>query len=230
MKKNTTWLKKLTLFASFFAVTLFVSSCSDDDDIETGKSVNVKVVNASEGAGSQDFYMENTKVLSVDQNASAGYVAVPQSGDDRDVQFKKAGASEVYASDDFDLKNGASYTFFLTGTGSSVDIKASEDDLTAPASGKAKVRVIHLSSFAPQSVDVYSSASTTTPIASGVKYGDLTNFVTVDPGVGIGVLPAGSTNVSQMIDLSFGTLQAGKIYTVVVSGSTSVNAWTVMQN
>lgn len=227
MKTNTTWLRKLTLLASFCAATFLVSSCSDDD-VDTGKSVNVKVVNASEGAGDQDFFVEGSKVMTVAENQSSGYVAVTQSGNDRDVQFKKAGANEVYASDDFDLRDNRNYTFFLTGTGSSVDIKATEDDLTAPASGKVKVRIIHLSSVVPQPVDVYTLPNT--KVASAVKYGDLSNFITIDPSVGVGVLPEGSTDVSKIMDLSLGALQAGKIYTVVVSGSTTVRAWTVMHN
>lgn len=228
MKKNTNTFKKLAMLASLFlGIAVLATSCSDDD-VDPGNSVNVKVVNASEGAGSQDVYLGGSKVTTVNENNASNYIVVAGSGDDRKLEFKKAGATEVYASDDFDLDNNKSYTFFLTGTGSSVGIKASEDDTSTPPSGQAKVRFIHLSSKAPQSVDVYTLPNT--KIASNVKMNDLTNYINVNPGLGIGVLPAGSTSMSEIMALNDVTFQSGNSYTVVISGTTAVSAWAVRQN
>ena len=229
MKTSITHLSKLSLFAAVLGFTTLFSSCSDDDDVDTGRSVNVKVVNASEGAGAQDFFIEGAKVTSVAEGEASNYVTVTQSGDDRDVQFRKSGSAEVYASKELDLKENRNYTFFLTGTGNSAAVRTTEDDLTAPNSGKAKVRFLHLSSAAPENVDIYTGINT--KIAAGIKRNDeVSSFIQIDPAAGIGVLPAGSSGAGVINTIALGPIQAGKIYTILIYGSTDINARAVAHN
>lgn len=231
MKTKTNAIKRLAMFASLFlGIAVLATSCKDDD-IEPGNSVNVKVVNAAEASGNQDVYVRGTKFTTVNENSSSNYIAVAGSGDDSDIEFKKAGSSEVYASDDFDLENNGYYTFFLTGTGNSAKVVGAEDDRSAPPSGQAKVRFIHLSTKAPANVDVYTiSGTTSTKLASNLSVSNLTGYLNINPSFGIGVMPAGSTDMSQLQVLSIGSFTANNSYTVVIAGSTEVTGWIVNQN
>lgn len=226
MKTNRTLFRKLPLIAAVFGTVLF-SSCSDDDDIENGKSVNVKVVNSAEASGSQDFYIDGTKVTTVSENQASNYIATTNSGNDRDVQFKTTGSSEVYASEDVDLKDNKNYTFILSGTGNSAKITATEDDLSAPASGKAKIRFVHLSTAANSNVDLGVVAGN--KLASNVGYGSVTNFYQVDAGTKLlNVYTAGQSNSNLALD--FAALDAGRIYTIILKGSSSVSLQVISHN
>lgn len=222
MKITNNTFGKALLFAAA-GLTLSFSSCSKDD-IDTGGSVNVKIVNAAESSPAQDVFINETKINSsaVGYIGSTGYISTPNSGNDRKIEFRTSGSADVYATEDEDLKPNKNYTLFLTGTGASADIEVVEDDLTAPSEGKAKIRFVHVSSASSEKVDIYNG---TTKIEAGADRGDVTGFIQVDAGVStIGVLPAGSTDITAIKSLSFENLQAGKIYTILIYGSTEVNA------
>lgn len=232
MKTKNTRLAKFTMFAAVLSFAALFSSCSDDDKVDAGSSVNVKVVNAGENASNQDFFIEGTKIASaVSEGQSTNYITTTNSGSDRNVEFRASGSSEVYASMKTDLKENKNYTFILSGTGSSARIIAMEDDLTAPSSGKAKVRFIHASSAAPENVDIYTinGEANRVKIATVGRY-QASSFTEIDPSFGVGVVTAGSTDLGQIQTLSFGSLQAGHIYTILVSGSTQVTASAITHN
>src|SRR5690606_17299523 len=112
------------------------------------------------------------------------------------------------------------YTFFLHGQGTATRILTTEDDLTAPAEGKAKIRFVHLSAAANQSVDINMGG---TKLVSGLNANSTTNFMPIDGGLHLfRVLAAGSN--SNPIELNLSALSAGRIYTVVISGSSEVSA------
>lgn len=228
MKKSNT-LGKFLLFAAA-GVTLGLSSCSDDDNISTGESVNVKIVNAAEASRPQDVYIEGTKINSdaVAYLGTTNYVSTPNSGNDRSIEFRTAGSTDVFEREDADLRSNKNYTFFLTGTGSSADVEVVEDDLTVPASGKTKVRFVHVSSGTSEKVDIYNG---TTIVVAGAERGDVTDFYQFDGGLKtIGVTTAGNKDISAVKSLTFQNLEAGRIYTILIHGSTNVSASLIAHN
>jgi len=228
MKKSNK-LSKFLLFAAA-GITLGLSSCSDDDGITSGESVNVKIVNAAESSPAQDVYIEGTKINSsaVGSLESTNYITTPNSGKNRKIEFRTSGSADIYETEEADLRSNKNYTFFLTGTGSSADIEVVEDNLTAPASGKAKVRFVHVSSGSSEKVDIYNG---TTKVLAGAERGDVTNFVEVDGGLRtIGVTTAGNTDVNSIKSLTIQNLEAGKIYTVLIYGSTNVSTRVIAHN
>ncbi len=229
MKTKNTRLIKASLFAAVIGFTAMFSSCSDDDNIDDGNSLNVKIVNSAEASGSQDFYIEGTKLSTVAEGSATNYIATASSGNNRKVEFRTSGSADVYASESVDLKDNKNYSFILSGTGNSATITATEDDLSAPSSGKAKVRFVHLSTAANVSSNVDLAVGTADKLASNVAYGAVTNFFEVDAGVKIlHVYAAGST--SNSVDLAFSDLQAGKIYTIILRGSTTASVMLVANN
>lgn len=106
------------------------------------------------------------------------------------------------------------------------------DDLQAPASGKAKVRFVHL---APNVNDIqvqannnilfnsiaYGRAGNSIISGTGLNVYSLGPFVSVDAGTLNFSLSAGSTALS-LLQKSI-TVQSGKIYTIYLSGTTENN-------
>ena len=89
-----------------------------------------------------------------------------------------------------------------------------EDDLTAPAQGKAHVRFIHLSPDAP-AVDI--TLTNGTVVFGNKAFKEFTAFTPLDAGTyDLQVRVAGTTTVA--LDLAGITLEAGKIYTVFAKG------------
>ncbi|EOR93001.1 hypothetical protein ADIARSV_3853 [Arcticibacter svalbardensis MN12-7] len=230
MKISNISLSKLFLFAAA-GLTLSLSSCSKDDDFEAGGSVNIKVVNAAESSPAQDVFINDTKINSsaVAYSQSTGYFTTPNSGNDRRVEFRTTGTTNVFESEDTDLRQNGNYTFFLTGTGSSADIQVAEDNLSAPSSGKAKVRFLHVSGAVAEDIDIYNG---TVKIVGDLERGDeVTGFQEVNAGVtGFGILPLGNTNITAVTNISFAALEAGKIYTILIYGSTTASANVIAHN
>lgn len=230
MKTLNTHLLKFSLFAAVLAFTVTFTSCSKDDDPDSGSSVNIKVVNAAENSSSQDFYIEGAKLTTVSQNSASNYITTTNSGSNKNVEFRTSGSSEVYASQKVDLEKNHNYTFFLTGTGNSASIKVTDDNLTPPSSGKAKVRFIHLSSAASADVDIYTTDGTNSVKLATVSRDKVSDFTEVNPSLGIGIIAAGDTNLAHLQALSSVSLSANKIYTILISGSTSVSAMAITHN
>src|SRR5690606_37727109 len=98
-------------------------------------------------------------------------------------------------------------------------IVATEDDLSNPPAGKAKVRFVHLSSAANNNVDISLLGN---KLVSGLKVNGTTSFSTIDPGLHLfQIFDAGSN--SNPLELNLAAFVEGRIYTVVISGSASVN-------
>lgn len=105
---------------------------------------------------------------------------------------------------------GRAYTIAGVGRFSGLGLKVYEDDLTRPADGKSKVRVIQASVAAPV-LDV--GLANGTPIAQGVNFASTTPYQVVDPGTW--TLQLKRTGTSSVTTLST-TLAAGSVYSLLV--------------
>lgn len=197
--------------------TMLLTSCDDDDDdldlLE--EEANVMVVHASPDAPAVDLYVDDEKV-----NASAlnypdntGYLEVEEG--DRNIKVTAAGAGigSPVINADVDLDEDEYYTIFAVDELNNIGALVLEDDLTEPASGKAHVRVVHLSPDAPN-VDVVVQGGPT--LFSDLEFREATAFTPVDAGTyTLEVQPVGSDDAAITTTL---TLQEGVIYTVFARG------------
>lgn len=203
-----------------------LTSCDDDDDdtippVQTGEAM-VMVVHASPDADAVDFL--------VDDEVAGANLSYPDNTDyltveagDRDLKVNAAGTQTTVLNTDFDFDDEKFYTVFAAGTVAEDDdadlsLLVLTDDLSAPASGNAKVRFVHLAPDAP-AVDI---VNVTDPANESVlfdaqSYRDATAFASV---------PAGTYNLEVRTDnggtavlpLNGIVLEAGKIYTVFANG------------
>ncbi|KIO78072.1 hypothetical protein TH53_05625 [Pedobacter lusitanus] len=216
--KTKLFLKNLLKGTAILSLAVLVSSCKKND-VDSSGSANIKVVNASPSSPNQGFYLANKTVVASGLSfATASAYISTNSGNNLVAEFRSDGSSTAYASGKSDIKNGASYTIFLAGDGQAARVKFFEDDRSAPASGQAKVRFIHLSDGAPANIDI--RRSTGENVAANLGRDVATNFTTIAPGIlSLRIYAAGQTTSLGSFDLT--AFAADKTYTVYITGSTA---------
>lgn len=217
-------IKMLSLFIFLFIVSFSMIGCSDDNTTTptTTQKANLMVVHASPDAPQVDIYVDGTKVrdtLSFPGNTS--YLQI-NSGT-RNIKVNVAGTNTtVIGPVDLSFNANTNTSIFAIDSVAKISPLVVSDDLTAPASGKAHIRFIHLSPNAP-GVDV---SVTGQPQGTGLFTnrtfnktitGSESSFTPVDAGTyNLEVRLANTLTV--VLPLPGITLTAGKIYTVFASG------------
>lgn len=102
-----------------------------------------------------------------------------------------------------DVKDGQPVTLAVLGTNADLTAKVVTDDLTPPADGQARVRVVQASTVA-DTVDIQTIMGET--IAAGVKSGEVTGYATVEDGPWDLQLFADSQKSEASIDLVSGSV------------------------
>lgn len=181
----------------------------------TSGNAMVRVAHFSPDAPAVDVYVNGNKTLSgVPYKTVSKYLSVP-SGTYR-FEVRPAGAdpfSKAVIDASSPLQAGQAATVAAIGALANIHGKVYVDDLSAPTSGKAKVRVIHAASEVP-AVDVAVAGGPT--LFSGVSYPNATRYAEVAAGsYHLEVRPAGSQNA---VLSATQAVTAGNIYTIAAIG------------
>jgi Domain of unknown function (DUF4397) len=203
--------KVLMAFAPAFLIftLLSITSCSKDEKI-----AKVLVTHASPDAPGVDLLIDNSKVSTsaLTFPNSTSYLDVEPGV--RNVKVNAAGTSTSVINADVTLVEDKNYSIFAVNTLAKIEAILLEDNLTAPAAGKAHVRFGHLSPDAP-AVDIALKGGAV--VFPNAKFKDFTTFSPLDAGTyNLDVRVAGTTTVALSIPPI--TLEAGKIYTVFARG------------
>jgi hypothetical protein len=205
----------LALAVSIAAFT-FVG-CDDEETPVTPTNLPsnslVKVVHASPDAPGVDLLVDNTVAgTNLTYPNNTGYLTV-NSGT-RNIKVNVTGTMSSVIEANVDFMQNKNYSVFAVNSVSNIEPLLIEDDLTAPAQGKAHVRFIHLSPDAP-AVDI--TLTDGTVVFGNKSFKEFTAFTPLDAGsYDLQVRVAGTTIVA--LDLPGITLEAGKIYTVFAKG------------
>lgn len=218
MKTNLNFKKTYKgLFIALVALTS-LSACTDDNEDITADAY-IRVVNASEGSAAQDFYLNNSKVSAnaVAYTQSSSYITTTNGT--KTGEFKTTGTATVNASSNINIEAGKYYTVYYTGgTSSSATFTTTTDEMVNTSANKAKVRFVHLSSAAANSIDLAIQGGT--KIVNNLAYKGVSAYQEVDAATNFSLFTAGSATAA--FNLTGLNIQAGKIYTVYISGSTSL--------
>ncbi|MFY7652075.1 MAG: DUF4397 domain-containing protein, partial [Chitinophagaceae bacterium] len=152
----------------------------------------------------------NTDALTFPNNT--GYLSV-NSGS-RNVKVNAAGTTTSVINANLNLEANKNYTVFAANTLASIEPVVFEDNLAAPAAGKAHIRVVHLSPDAP-TVNV-GVAGNSANVFTNLSFKQATAFTPVDAGnytFEVRVASSGAVAISIPANLV-----AGKIYTVFARG------------
>jgi len=216
-------MKALTRLKALLALVLLATTmiACDDDDNDTPPSApsqgNVKVIHASFNAPNVDVYVDDAKALTdVPYKGASAYLKV--NAGSRALRITATGQTGTVLAANANIEANKSYSVFAYDSVSKIKFLVLEDNLAAPASGNAHVRVVHLSPNAP-AVDIVNKANNqaVSPL-SNLSFGQASAFTPLPAGTyNLGVAPAGTTTI--VLNLDGVVLEAGKIYTLYASGS-----------
>lgn len=208
--------KRLPGLAMAILATFAFTSCSSSDNtnqLVPSIPARVMVVHASPDAPPVDLLVDGAVAGSgLAFPGNTPYLEVTSGT--RNVKVNVSGTSTTVIEADLPVTGGADYTVFASDVVDSIGAIVLTDDLSAPASGKAHVRFVHLSPDAPP-VDVAVQGG---PVLFADKaFKQYSPFTPVDAGTyELEVRLAGTSTVA--LPLNGVVLQDGKIYTVFAKG------------
>lgn len=206
--------------STVLCTSFFLVSCNKDDDAIG--TANLMVVNASPNGTNIDVAVNNTVFVSnLAYPNNTGYKAVAASN--ANIVVTPTGGTTAILNGTMLLEKNTSYTFYVVDSSHERKASFTKDDLTAPSSGKAKVRLLHLSPNSPN-IDV-SINGTSNASFNNRGFNDFMvnamyhSFTEIDAGaVNLQVKLAGTSTV--VATLPAVTVTAGKIYTFIIKGFT----------
>lgn len=224
--KAQTHIKKLMLaFAGILTIALFFSSCDKNDNEELSGTSRIQVIHSAQGTGSVDLFVNDVKLntSAVAYSQSSGYLQT--STGNKTAQIRLAGSSQVVSSTNINFENGKNYTIYVTGSGSSSGSVVTRDDTAAPSGDQAKVRFVNLSGLLGTASVMLDNAST---VSNSLAVGSATEFQAISAGAHT-VKVSSAANASMNNTSSF-TFQPGKVYTVYITGTTSLSLNATVNN
>lgn len=180
-----------------------------------GNTAKVRVVHASPDAPAVDVFVDGTAALTnVTFFTASDYLDLPAGPHKVAVAPAGAGESAAVISADVTLEAGKAYTVAAVGKLAEIKAQIYNDNLAAPAAGKAHVRVIHASPDAPA---VAVKLADGTALIPTLAFPNGSDYLPVDAGTyDLQVTPAGANDV--VLDLGGTALTAGTIYDVFATG------------
>ena len=227
-------MKNLFLVFSAFATALVFSGCSKSN---SGPSniANVMFVDGCSAPSNIDTKINNVKLNAASNLSffkSSGYLSVT-AGTSVNINFYLTTGGTPLCNSTGALSAGNNYSVFVGGLVTGPSFVITLDTLTAPASGKAKIRFINLSSDT-----LYEKFSVgTQTLDSNITYTQCTPFyeVTATTSIGVSAVDPAQTSTPYLALLSNQAFIAGKIYTILLTGThsgsgTSALTLTVINN
>lgn len=219
MKHNSffNFRKAAFAIAALAVVSTGMVACNDDDDDDNTPAASVArvmVTHASPDAPGVDLLVDDAKVNTAALTFPNSTAYLNVNAGTRNIKVNVAGTSTTVINANVPFVANKNYSLFAVDSVASIAPLLFEDDLTAPAAGKAHVRFIHLSPNAP-AVDVALTGGSV--VFPAYEFTDGSAFAPLDAGTyNLEVRLAGTTTV--VLPLPGIALTAGKIYTVYAKG------------
>jgi hypothetical protein len=168
-------------------IAICFSSCEKTDTPITVPTSNIMVVNALATATSTPvhFYLDTQRITM----AGLAYANTPNyvvvSPNYSNATFKNSSSLATITTSPIQLTAKNSYSMFLYGTAAAPLTLLTQDDLTAPPPGKARIRLVHLAQAVGSNVDLaikndYQTTPTSNVVVTNSAYGSSSSFVVVD--------------------------------------------------
>ncbi|MBF9222614.1 DUF4397 domain-containing protein [Hymenobacter ruricola] len=230
---------KTSLFSlalrALLPATVLLASCGKDDEPAAPAPDQGKVLVSHAAAAA------NTTVTVFVNDQQGGQLNYGQTGTYFNINsgtptLSVKNGTQVVASKPLTVAKDQNYSAFVyspTATIGSADLLVVSDDLSAPATGTAKVRLVHLGVGAASPVRLTVPAATpggpTTDLTPDVAFGTASPFAAINAGpfnLSVTTGTAGNTTRTPVIAVGDGTgagtgsktFEAGKIYTILVRG------------
>ncbi len=212
-------MKSICLTISILSIALAFSACNKDNTTAPN-SANVMFVNACNGSANIDTKVNGTK-LSAGSNlayfASSGYQSVT-AGTGVGIDFLVTALGTSLSNGTANFSAGSNYSVFAGGIITAPTFVVTSDDVSAPTSGNAKVRFINLSSDALN--ESFYLGSSNQKLDSNITMSAYTPYFEVAAG-SAKVLVQDPLQPLNLAVINSQTFVAGKIYTIMLSGTAS---------
>lgn len=172
-----TFLKALILL---FLSVLFFSSCQKTRKEEPELQSAINIVNATIGMPQIAFFISRMRVQGepLKYTDESGYfITFPGT---RELDVAADGIPDYILKTNFSFKQNKYHTIFITGESTTISSLFTDDDLTNPPAGKAKIRFVNLS---PDAGDLLLGLKNGTNLFPHQAYKTVSQFVTLDAGV-----------------------------------------------
>lgn len=215
MKKVNNFKAIFKAFIAVLTVSVVFVACSKDRQ-EVVQVAGLSMINAFAAPDSLDFYVDQTRVndKAFKFNSKIDYKNLYPGN--RALSIAKRGSNRALASERFNLVSGVGYSIFVLDTLNTNTKKylLTQDDLSAPAADKAKVRFINLSKDAPAlSLRINGKDA---DLFTDKAFYEYTSFTSVDPGASVTFdIKAGTEVKTTLPNVK---IESGKIYTIYAKG------------
>jgi hypothetical protein len=217
--KNVLKYSKISSLSMALAMSVVFTGCKDDEEVvptptPPTPTAKVLVVHASPDAPGVGLLVDNVLIntsAALNYPDNTGYLTV--NAGTRNIKVNVFDTPTTVIEANLPLVENKNYTVFAGDVVENITPFVLEDDLTAPAAGKAHVRFVHLSPDAP-GVDVLIDGSVEFENYLFSGYSDFKPFAAGTYGVTVNV-----TNTStEALNVGAVTFEEGKIYTVFAKG------------
>lgn len=217
MKTDQSFIQTAKTLGLFILTGLVLVSCKKDKKEPIAQTAKVALMISSPGATELSLFVDGTKAVTpvLTYNSVVPYLGVT-AGTVKEFSFKKKDVADVLDKVSTLLKNGASYTLMFADKSPKTAIIMVEDDLSAPAAEKAKIRFVNLSPDAP-ALDLFVGGKTDA-LVTKKAFKEVSTFVNVDPGVDLSFQIKENGKTEVLASLAKFTLEKGKIYTIWARG------------
>jgi hypothetical protein len=214
-------MKRYLLVCTLLSGVLFFTSCSKN---EAETNANLMIVNASPNGSNVDAAVNGSVIVSNLAYPNHSDYKVVASGSSN-ITVTSTGSSTAFINGTLTMEAGSYYSLYVTDSANKRKEAITKDDLSAPAAGKAKIRILHLSPNTGALDIAITGSGTSTINMTGRSFNDIrTNtsyaaFQEVDAaGLSLQLKVAGSSTTVATIPVP--ALTAGKIYTFIIKGFT----------
>lgn len=203
-------MKKLIL--PLFCLLLFCCR-KKDENAQPADKAGIMFVNGCAGTTNLNATVNGTAVVNnLAQGNASGYNFVTPGS--VNLAFTVSGINSSLASGTANVTANNRYSAFAGGLLTDPHFVFTQDDITAPPSGNAKIRFVNL---CPDNAHFTVNVGTM-PVDSGVAAYTVTSFHNVSTG--LADLRVGDpTNISTVVDAGNKQLDAGKSYTLLLTGT-----------
>lgn len=218
--------------AAALPATFAFSACGNDDDDSTPAPDQGKVLISHAAAASPSqitAFVADQQVGQLNYGQSSSYLNVNVGTP----TLRVNNGSQAIASQALNIAKGQNYSVFVfspNATIGSASLLSVPDDLSAPAAGQVKVRLVHLAVGAPSPVRLTVPSAVPggagTDVTPDVAFGAASSFMALNPGsINLSITSTGTLR-TQVVAVGDGSgsgtgtknFEAGKIYTIVLRG------------
>jgi len=132
------------------------------------------------------------------------------------IKFTPVSAANAFIDSTLTFKEEKVYSLFAINTKQDMELLAIQDSVKTPATGKANIRIIHLSPDAP-AIDISTTGTTGTALANNLSFKGHTEFLELASDKHTIQAKAAGTN-DLLLTATDLQLEAGKTYSLLIRG------------